>query len=116
MKIKEIADLLNADIFLGDQELDLEVQGAFSSDLMSDVLANPANMGTNVALLTGLSNYQTIRTAEMMDIKVVIFVRGKMPTEDMLELAMDNDMIILRTQLTMYNSAGVLYGNGLKGY
>lgn len=116
MKIKEIANLLSADVFLGDKRLEEEVHSAFSSDLMSDVLANPADMESNVALLTGLSNYQTIRTAEMMDIKIVIFVRGKMPTEDMLELAMDNDMIVLRTPLTMFNASGVLYSNGLKGY
>lgn len=115
MKIKEIVSLLNADVFIGQNQLENQVHHAFSSDLMSDVLASSGQMDAQAVLLTGLSNYQVIRTAEMMDIKVVIFVRGKMPTEDMIELAMDNDMVILRTMLSMYNAAGVLYKNGLMG-
>jgi hypothetical protein len=115
MKIREVATLLTADVFIGEKQLDSEVDHAFSSDLMSDVLANSGRVDARAVLLTGLSNYQVIRTAEMLDIKVVIFVRGKMPTEDMLELAMDNDMVILRTHLTMYNASGVLYSHGLLG-
>ena len=115
MKIRKIVELLSADVFIGQSQLDDEIEHAFSSDLMSDVLANSGRVDAKAVLLTGLSNYQVIRTAEMLDIKLVIFVRGKMPTEDMIELAMDNDMVILRTQLTMYNSAGVLYSHGLLG-
>lgn len=115
MKLKEIANLLSADVFVGQKLLEEEVEYAFSSDLMSDVLASSTELNAKSILLTGLSNYQVIRTAEMMDIPVVVFVRGKMPTEDMLELAIDNDMVIMRTKLSMYNASGILYQNGLTG-
>jgi hypothetical protein len=115
MKIRKIVELLSADVFIGQTKLDEEIECAFCSDLMSDVLANSGKNDAKSVLLTGLSNYQVIRTAEMLDIKVVVFVRGKMPTEDMIELAMDNDMVVLRTHHTMYISAGLLYSNGLLG-
>lgn len=115
MKIREIANLLEADVFIGQKQLEDETDFAFSSDLMSDVLACSGQLDAKGILLTGLSNYQVIRTAEMMDIRVVIFVRGKMPTEDMIELAMDNDMVVMRTKFSMYNASGILYSNGLIG-
>ena len=115
MKISKIAELLSADVFIGQKQLDVDIEHAFCSDLMSDVLANSGRIDVQSVLLTGLSNYQVIRTAEMLDIKVVVFVRGKMPTEDMIELAMDNDMVVMRTMHTMYHSAGMLFSNGLQG-
>lgn len=115
MKISKIAELLSADIFIGQSQLDNDIEHAFCSDLMSDVLANSGRIDVQSLLLTGLSNYQVIRTAEMLDIKLVVFVRGKMPTEDMIELAMDNNMVVMRTMHTMYHSAGLLFSNGLQG-
>ena len=74
MKVREIIDILDAEILTGEENLDMEIKSACGADLMSDVMAY---VKENVVLLTGLVNPQVIRTAEMMDISVVVFVRGK---------------------------------------
>ncbi|MGE5628501.1 MAG: DRTGG domain-containing protein [Solirubrobacterales bacterium] len=112
MKIKEIKELLNTEPVTCCDKLDVEIKYAFASDLMSDVLALANN---DVMLITGLTNIQTIRTAEMKDIKCIIFVRGKVPDESVIELARQNDMIILCTKLTMFNTCGLLHLSGLQG-
>ncbi|MBO5453747.1 MAG: hypothetical protein J6A69_07275 [Clostridia bacterium] len=110
MKIREVAKLLNAEILTGTDYLDEEVYSAFACDLMSDVLAFVDN---HTILLTGLTNLQVVRTAEMMDMKVIVFVRGKRPDSDVVELAKKKEMVILTTELPMYPSSGILYSNGL---
>lgn len=87
-----------------------EVKSACGSDLMSDVLAFVKDQAL---LLTGLVNPQVIRTAEMMDIKTIVFVRGKVPGEEVVELAKDLDMTIMSTDLPLYITCGKLYANGL---
>lgn len=113
MKLSEIKELLNCQCITG-QELmnDYEVNRAFGSDLMSDVLAFS---DCNTLLLTGLINPQVIRTAEMMDISAIVFVRGKQPSQETIKLAKENDKILLCTPLILYTSCGILYANGLKG-
>jgi predicted transcriptional regulator len=110
MKLSEIAGLLEAKIITGENLLDHEVSSACGSDLMSDVMAYVTE---NVVLLTGLINQQVIRTAEMMDIRAVIFVRGKTPLESMIELAQEKKIVIMATGLTMFNACGKLYSAGL---
>lgn len=112
MKLLDISQLLNARVLTGDNLLDYEVTSACGSDLMSDVMAYVTE---NVVLLTGLINLQVIRTAEMMDIKAVIFVRGKQPLENMVELACEKNIVIMATNLAMFPACGILYEAGLKG-
>lgn len=106
MKLKEVALLLNAEILFDSTHGDLLIEECCGADLMSDVMAF---VKTNVMLLTGLVNPQVIRTAEMMDIKVVTFVRGKKPTETMLTLAKELDIAIMVTEHPMFTSCGKLY-------
>ena len=112
MKIREIATLLDADVLCGEQLLEEEVQSACGSDMMSDVLAYVKNQAV---LLTGLVNAQVIRTAEMMDMICIVFVRSKRPSQDMLELARESGIAVLTTPLRMYEACGKLYMSGLKG-
>lgn len=112
MKVGKIKEILNASILSGDEYLDKEVKYAFSSDLMSDVLAF---VDQDTVLLTGLNNPQVIRTAEMIDLTTVVFVRGKIPTEEVLNLAKGSAMIIMCTNDTMYTASGKLYSSGLEG-
>ena len=79
---------------------------------MSDVLAYTEE---DTVLLTGLCNNQVIRTAEMLDLKSIVFVRGKCPTEEIVDLAKEDDILILRTEHTMYSASGILYSHGLQG-
>ena len=112
MKISEVVDILDAKILAGKEQVDVEIDSAFGSDLMSDVLAF---VNDRVLLLTGLVNLQVVRTAEMMDISAIVFVRGKRPDANIIELAETKGMIILTTDLTMYESCGKLYASGLTG-
>lgn len=112
MKIREIQSLLEADLLCGEEELDSEVYSACSSDMMSDVLAFVKDQAL---LLTGLVNGQVVRTAEMMDIKAIVFVRGKKPTDDIAELAKEYGMVVMTTDYPLYPACGKLYSEGLVG-
>ncbi len=112
MTVREIAALLEAKIILGSHDLDRQVHSGCGSDLMSDVLAF---VKENTALITGLTNLHVIRTAEMVDINCIVFARGKMPDDDMLQKAKELDLAILSTARTAYSACGILYQNGLPG-
>jgi serine kinase of HPr protein (carbohydrate metabolism regulator) len=112
MKIKELAELLDAEILIGEENLDLEVFSACGSDMMSDVLAF---VKEQAVLLTGLVNSQVIRTCQMMDMRGIVFVRGKTPTQEMVDFARESGIFILTTKERMYNACGKLYSHGLRG-
>ena len=111
MKIKTIVELLGAEIVCGEEMLESDVHSACGCDMMSDVLAFVKDQAV---LLTGLCNLQVIRTAEMMDMRCVVFVRGKKPTDDIIEMAKDCGIVVLTTDLRMYTACGLLYTNGLQ--
>jgi len=111
MKLREIAEILNAEVLSGN-DMDMDIVSACGSDLMSDVMAY---VKENVLLLTGLVSPQVIRTAEMMDIRAVVFVRGKVPGENILELAADKGIAIMTTRDSMFIACGKLYSAGLTG-
>lgn len=110
MKIVTIKELLNAEVLCGEESLDNHVYSACGSDMMSDVLAYVKDQAV---LLTGLVNAQVIRTAEMMDMVCIVFVRSKRPTPDMIQLAKDCGIVMLSTEMRMYEACGKLYTNGL---
>ena len=112
MKISTIRDLLGAKIVCGEDMLENDVFSACGSDMMSDVLAHVKDQAV---LLTGLVNSQVIRTAEMMDMVCIVFVRSKQPTEEMIELARENGMAVMTTDMRLYEACGKLYVNGLVG-
>lgn len=110
MKISEIKSILNAELICGEEFIENEVHTACGSDMMSDVLAY---VKEQAVLLSGLVNPQVVRTAEMMDMKAIVFVRGKKPTEEIYELAKEYSMVIMTTDYTLYPSCGKLYMAGL---
>lgn len=110
MKLQQVKNILEAHIWEGEHRMDKEVYTACGCDLMSDVLAFAKE---KVLLLTGLVNPQVIRTAEMLDIKSVVFVRGKKPTEDMLNMAKQKGMTLMSTDYPLYIACGKLYSEGL---
>ena len=109
MTLREIVKLLDATVCTGEGRLDEDVEHAFASDLMSDVLT----LKDTPMLITGLCNVQTIRTCDMATLDIVIVVRNKKVTEDMLELAEDNDMVILSCSYSMFKVCGLLYEAGI---
>ena len=112
MKISTIRELLEAAVVCGDEALDEHVYSACGSDMMSDVLAYVKDQAV---LLTGLVNTQVVRTAEMMDMRCIVFVRSKQPTPEIVELAQESGIVLLATPKRMYEACGLLYSNGLVG-
>lgn len=110
MKISQVVEILDAAVLAGETLLDGEIRSACGSDMMSDVLAYVRDQGV---LLSGLVNSQVIRTALMMDISCIVFVRGKTPSAEMLTLAEGSGIVVLKTDKTMYESCGRLYLSGL---
>lgn len=112
MKVRDIAGVLDAEIIVDGGNLDFDVKCACGSDLMSDVMAY---VKENVVLLTGLVNPQVVRTAEMMDIKVIVFVRGKSVPQAIIDLADEKSITIMTTKHPMFIACGKLYSAGLTG-
>jgi predicted transcriptional regulator len=113
MQLREIINLLQANVLVGDGLIDgMEVDHCFSADLMSDVLGRSH---ANGILVTGITNPQAVRTADIADIRAVCVVRGKMPETDTVTLAKQKDIPLFVTKLTMFEACGILYMNGLKG-
>ena len=112
MKLREIIILLRADVLAGDGLVDeIEVDCCFSADLMSDVLGRTH---ANGILVTGITNPQAVRTADIADIRAVCVVRGKQPEADTVSLAKQKDIPLFVTKLTMFEACGILYMSGLK--
>ena len=112
MKIHEIKELLGAELITGEDLLDDEVFSACASDMMSDVLAFVKDQGL---LLTGLVNPQIVRTAEMMDMRCIVLVRGKKATPDVAALAETSSIALMESSLRMYDACGKLHDAGLHG-
>ena len=112
MTINDIKDLLEAQVLCGEEHLGKDIHSACGSDMMSDVLAYVKDQAV---LLTGLVNAQVIRTAEMMDMICIVFVRSKQPTPEMVELAKESGIAVLTTPKRMYEACGILYSSGLRG-
>ncbi|MDR2964607.1 MAG: hypothetical protein LBU88_02400 [Treponema sp.] len=111
MTVAEAVTILDGQFFTGEEKSSLVIEAACGADLMSDVMAFVKD---KVLLLTGLVNPQVIRTAELLDIHAIIFVRGKIPGRDMIEMANESDIILAGSKLPMFISCGKLYEAGLR--
>ncbi len=110
MKLSDIVKILDGEMLCHDVDEDPEISSACGSDLMSDVMAFVKN---GSMLLTGLVNPQVIRTAEMMDIRLIVFVRGKKPDSSVLDMAIQKSVTVVCTKHSMFVACGLLYKNGL---
>jgi len=105
-------ELLDAKALVGQNQLDMAVETAFSADLLSDVLAF-AKAGS--LLLTGLTNPQIVRTASILDIAAIVLVRGKIPQSETLRLAKQLNIPVLSTRYILFETSGRLFSHGVKG-
>jgi predicted transcriptional regulator len=112
MTLRDIMEILDAEVLVGQDHLNTDVKTAFSADLMSDVLAfaKPRSL-----LLTGLTNPQVVRTASILDTAAIIIVRGKTPPDETVKLAEELDIPILLTRYILFETSGRLYANGIVG-
>ena len=112
MTIADMISVLNARVLRGEDKLDTPVYTACCSDLMSDVLAF---VDEKTVLITGLTNPHVVRTSEMLDLKCLVFARGKVPTEDILDSAAEQGLVVLTTKATAFTPCGLLYEAGMRG-
>jgi len=120
MKLSEIIHKYNCKVYTNETYKDKTINFAFCSDLMSDALMilnsvkDPRILEESI-LITGLTTNQSIRTAEMLDVEVVLLVRGKIPSLKVIDLAIESNIILLSTEHTMFNISGLLYQDQIKG-
>ncbi|MGV8905476.1 MAG: hypothetical protein ACOH15_02620 [Acetobacterium sp.] len=112
MKLSQVRDLLGAVVLTGESHLEDEVYCGFGCDLMSDVLCFAKE---GAVLLTGLVNKQVLNTAEMANMNSIIFVRNKVPSQEVLDMAKEMNILTMTTSLILFESCGLLYKHGLKG-
>ncbi|NTU62447.1 MAG: hypothetical protein HGB05_03385 [Chloroflexi bacterium] len=110
MQLQEIVELIYGKVLTDDNDLQADVQGGCGADLMSDVLAS---VQPQAVLLTGLCNPQVVRTAQMADVAAIVFVRGKVPTQDVIDLANSEKIPLITTPYGMFELCGRLYKAGL---
>ena len=110
MKLREVLELTEGKTISKNVDLDIEVQMGCGADLMSDVLAF-THEGT--LLMSGLTNPQVVRTAEMAGIRAIVFVRGKIPPPETIALAEEKDIPLLASKFTMFETCGRIYQSGL---
>jgi len=114
MKLREIRDILTAEVITGDADLEKEIKYGFAADLLSDVLALGRGSGALTLLITGIIHPQVIYASNIFDLGAIIFVRGKRPTEATLQLAIENQIPLLATPYIMFETCGRLYQHGLR--
>lgn len=112
LTLHEIKEILNAKVLHGHNMLNEKIYSACGSDLMSDVLAF---VKEQTLLLTGLTNHHVIRTAELLDVSAIVFVRGKHPAGDIVDMAKEHSIVLMSTSDTLFTACGKLYKAGLSG-
>ncbi len=111
MRLSEIVEIIGGKVVCGDNLEEQQVEKAFATDLMSDVLTLEAG---KILLITGLNHLQTLRTAEMAEIYHIVIVRNKKPSKEFLALAKREKMTIILSEKSLYSVSGALYKNGLE--
>ena len=112
MKLSEIANILKAKFVTGEELADIEIKAGCGCDFMSDVLSFAKDHGV---LLTGLSDITVVQTVIKMDMRAIVFVRGKMPNEEVIEFAKQSNIALLTSRYRMFVACGLLFSNGLAG-
>ncbi|MBP2644971.1 MAG: hypothetical protein H6Q75_411 [Firmicutes bacterium] len=112
MKLAEVNALLCTEVLCGQENMEREIVTACGADLMSDVLVYTKE---KTLLLTGLTNIQVVRTAEVGDLMGIIFVRGKRPGPEVIEMAKAKSIPLMLTELSMFDACGILHDYGIRG-
>jgi hypothetical protein len=112
MTLSELRDILEASILVGNDKLDMKFYKCRASDLMSDILAGPAD---GCVLLTGLTTVQAVRTASVAGIGAIVFVRNKIPSRAVIDLARTEGIPLFTTTFSMFISCGRLHAHGITG-
>lgn len=112
MTLRRVKELIDCKVVCGEDLLDAEVITAGASDMMSDVLAFGQ---PGLLLLTGLKSAQSVRTADIAELAGIVYVRGKHPEDDAVALAKEKRLVLMTTDLMMFEACGRLYAAGVRG-
>jgi hypothetical protein len=112
MRLAQVKAFLKGQMVFPGTPPDIDIQYAYASDLMSDILTA---VQRGALLLTGLTNNQVIRTGKVAAGSAIVFVRGKKPSLENVKLAQEYNLPIMTTELSMFDACGILYSNGIKG-
>jgi len=112
MKLSEIADLLDCEVLVGGEDPSMEIEQVVASDGMSEILAFARS---KELMITGLTNIQSIRTADIAGVSAVIYCRGKRPDKKVIEFAREKRIPVFITPMVMFDICGLLYARGMKG-
>jgi predicted transcriptional regulator len=112
MMLAEIRDILECEVLTDNDDLSVEVNQVVASDGMSEILAFAKS---NELMVTGLTNIQSIRTADIAGVSAVIYCRGKRPDKRVVEFAKQKRIPVMFTKMVMFDICGILYNKGLKG-
>jgi hypothetical protein len=112
MTFDEIKALLDCHCILQHDSSPIDVQQAYATDLMSDILVSPK---PGALLVTGLANNQAVRTSKVAGISAIVFVRNKKPSPETVRLSQEYNIPLLSTKLSMFEACGLLFSNGIKG-
>jgi len=112
VKLHDLRDILQCEVLTEGDDLTVEVQNVVASDGMSEILAFAKS---KELMITGLTNIQAIRTADIAGVSAVIFCRGKRPDTRVIEFAKKKKIPILATKMVMFDICAILYNKGLKG-
>ena len=112
MRLEAIKDILQCNVLTGDLDLSIEVDTVLASDGMSEILAFHT---PGALMITGLTNIQSVRTADIADVRAIVYIRGKLPNEKVVELARDKNIVVMATGLGMFDVCGILRENNMKG-
>lgn len=113
MNLNEIISLSEGEVLTPELNTDVNIHGGCCADLMSDVLAYSR---PRAVLLTGLTNPQVVRTAQMADFRAIVFIRGKIPQVETIEIAVQENIPLISSPLGMFELSGRLHDAGLKSY
>ncbi len=112
MKLEAIKDILQCNVLTGDLDLSIEVDTVVASDGMREILAFHT---PGALMITGLTNIQSVRTADIADVRAIVYIRGKWPNEKVVELARDKNIVVMATGLGMFDVCGILREHNMKG-
>ena len=110
MELREVLEVIEGKVISTDVDLSQEVRLGGGADLMSDLLAFGQE---GMLLMTGLTNPQVVRTADMAGVAAIVFVRGKIPPPETINLASQKGIPLLASKFTMFETCGRLYKAGL---
>jgi predicted transcriptional regulator len=113
MHLKDIIELVEGTVLTRDVDLNIKIRGGCGADLMSDVLASSQ---PKAVLLTGLTNPQVVRTAQIAEFRAIIFVRGKQPQTETIAIAAQENIPLISSPFGMFELCGRLHKAGLPSF